>query len=85
MTQFSIELTVLILVLMTIATGIIEIVAIAKYIKCQKMLREELLSEYESIYPKKESDSIDENISDDDESETDRDHRTTISEERQDS
>lgn len=81
MTQFSTELTILILVLMTIATGIIEIVAIVKYIKCQKMLREELLSEYESIYPKKESDSIDENISDDDESETDRDHRTTISEE----
>lgn len=81
MTQFSTELTILILVLMAIATGIIEIVAIVKYIKCQKMLREELLSEYESIYPKKESDSIDENISDDDESETDRDHRTTISEE----
>lgn len=85
MTQFSTELTILILVLMTIATGIIEIVAIVKYIKCQKMLREELLSEYESIYPKKESDSIDENIFDDDESETDRDHRTTISKERQDS
>ena len=79
MTQFPIELALSILVLMSVIMGITGIVAIIKFVQCQKMLQEELSSDYESIYPKKESDPIDEDISHIDESETNRDHYSAIS------